>query len=198
MKQTPESVEDRKGVVDAVLWCPQCFEQHIDEAKPDVCEDCGHKKQHHLPGTDVSTCERFNPWLNPPHKSHRCNFCNHVWRPAECATNGVLNLAKQGQRDGSAKPVAFANGKDFDDAVNIATATATARIAELENQVAAGKALLDMAYHIDLSNDQSITQMPDDSWVIWDDSDNSVPPNHPRYDTALEAFTVLTGREKQQ
>lgn len=105
--------------MDAVLWCPKCFEQHIDEDRPEVCESCGFEEDAHH---DVDArCSVFEPWLNPPHKSHRCNFCNHVWRPAEGPTNGVQSLQKHGERDGSAKPVAFANKKDFDDAVEIAT-----------------------------------------------------------------------------
>lgn len=105
--------------MDAVLWCPRCFEQHIDKDKPEVCESCGFEEDAHH---DVdASCSVFEPWLNPPHKSHRCEFCNHVWRPAEGPTNGVQSLQKQGERDGSAKPVAFANGKDFEDAVQVAT-----------------------------------------------------------------------------
>lgn len=106
--------------VDLLLYCPNCFEQHVDEAKPDVCENCGaaeveHPKEGH--DEQVGGCIAFTAWLNPPHKSHRCNFCNHVWRPADVPTNGVIKLQSKGQRDGSPRPVAFANGKDFNDAL---------------------------------------------------------------------------------
>jgi hypothetical protein len=28
-------------------------------------------------------------WENPPHKTHLCNHCGHLWRPQEYATMGV-------------------------------------------------------------------------------------------------------------
>lgn len=105
--------------VDMLLWCPNCFEQHVDEAKPDVCETCG-VEENALHEEDAG-CGHFTAWLNPPHKSHRCNFCNHVWRPSDSPTNGVLKLETQGKADGFAKPSAFASRKDFDEAVEYAT-----------------------------------------------------------------------------
>lgn len=33
--------------LDVLLWCPRCFEQHVDEAKPDICERCGHYQLSH-------------------------------------------------------------------------------------------------------------------------------------------------------
>lgn len=116
--------------IDVLLWCPQCFEQHVDEAAPDVCEKCGHDDRMHTDEGDLGPerchftfcdCMQYVKWLNPPHKSHRCNSCNHVWRPSDVPTNGVLKLETQGKADGLAKPVVFANGKDFDDAVAIAS-----------------------------------------------------------------------------
>lgn len=104
-------------VVDMLLFCPNCFEQHVDEAKPDVCETCGLSEAEHI----ENGSDDFTAWLNPSHKSHRCSSCNHVWRPSDTPTNGVLKLETKGKADGSAKPVAFANGKDFNDAVEIAT-----------------------------------------------------------------------------
>lgn len=124
--------------LDMSLWCPRCFEQHIDTPLPGVCQDCGHDQDEHGFETGCGThkmncpCEKFVAWLNPPHKSHRCNFCNYVWRPADGYTNGVLALKTTKETDGSSKPVAFASGKDFDDAVKIASDTLTARVAELE------------------------------------------------------------------
>ena len=85
--------------VDLLLYCPNCGAQHIDEAKPDVCETCGN------PGPECA-CSTFTAWLNPPHKSHRCNSCNHVWRPADVPTNGVAAIQSKGQRDGDPKPAA--------------------------------------------------------------------------------------------
>lgn len=86
--------------VDLLLWCPNCFEQHVDEAKPDVCEKCGGDENAH----PYFGCDTFEAWLNPSHKSHRCSFCNHVFRPSDVPTNGVLKLTSQGSRDGFAQP----------------------------------------------------------------------------------------------
>ena len=93
--------------VDLELFCPQCGEQHIDKAEPDVCQDCGHEDAHHFNAGERNVCgggewdgdihsdtgckcDGFIAWLNPPHKSHRCHSCNHVWRPFDYPTNGVL------------------------------------------------------------------------------------------------------------
>lgn len=72
-------------MIDVVLFCPQCKEQHIDR-----------------PETDAEYTERlfespwwelggYQPqrWTNPPHKSHTCHFCGCQWRPADVETNGV-------------------------------------------------------------------------------------------------------------
>jgi hypothetical protein len=59
--------------VDMVLHCPACGLQHIDEATPE--------------------------WDNPPHRSHLCLGCGHIWRPADIATNGVATLQTRGKSD---------------------------------------------------------------------------------------------------
>ncbi len=76
--------------VDMLLFCPKCEKQQIDEASPLVCQECGAGETNHNTGEDNATCPMFVAWLNPPHKSHRCYFCNTVWRPFEYPTNGVL------------------------------------------------------------------------------------------------------------
>lgn len=53
------------GPVDMLLFCPACGFQHVDAAEP---------------GTD---------WTNPPHRTHKCKQCKHLWRPADVQTNGV-------------------------------------------------------------------------------------------------------------
>lgn len=85
--------------VEIVFSCPQCCEPHVDEARPWICETCG------LPEPGC-TCVTFAAWLNPPHKSHRCERCNHVWRPSDVQTNGVKETRTKGQRDGNAVPTA--------------------------------------------------------------------------------------------
>lgn len=74
--------------INLVLHCPECGTRHIDEAEPSACQECGANKSNHN-GKDNGTCPEFTAWTNPPHKSHRCKKCNHVWRPYDFATNGV-------------------------------------------------------------------------------------------------------------
>ena len=47
-----------------VLHCPSCGTQHVDAPKPPE-------------------------WSDPPHKSHLCADCGHVWRPCDQETTGV-------------------------------------------------------------------------------------------------------------
>jgi hypothetical protein len=65
-----------------LLFCPNCLEQHIDA--PD---------------------ERTPDWTNPPHRSHLCHHCGHIWRPADVPTEGVAELATCGLQDGDPRPV---------------------------------------------------------------------------------------------
>jgi hypothetical protein len=83
--------------INLLLYCPNCATQHVDEARPDVCETCGGNQSN-------CTCAAFTAWLNPPHRSHRCGECNHVWRPSDVPTNGVAQLQTRGERDGSPRP----------------------------------------------------------------------------------------------
>jgi HPt (histidine-containing phosphotransfer) domain-containing protein len=133
--------------VDMLLFCPHCGEQHVDEAKPDVCEACGHESKWHFEGDNLPsgrtgcahpecTYETFTAWLNPPHKSHRCTSCNHVWRPADVPTNGVLTLQTSGSRDGNPRPRYFYTAKDYEDAVADSIADLRQRLADRERNSA--------------------------------------------------------------
>jgi len=64
--------------VDMLLYCPVCGHQHVDQPQPE------------------------KNWTNPPHRSHECQYCSYVWRPADVPTNGVEALQTQGKLDGSA------------------------------------------------------------------------------------------------
>lgn len=66
-------------VIDMLIFCPKCGTHHVD--KPD------------------------GEWTNPPHKSHLCHACGHIWRISDTCTNGVAGLTTRGQRDGSPVPV---------------------------------------------------------------------------------------------
>jgi hypothetical protein len=64
-----EMSEQLRRPIDMVLHCPECHAPHID--KPNLPE-----------------------WSNPPHRTHLCHDCGHLWRPASVATNGVAELPK--------------------------------------------------------------------------------------------------------
>lgn len=66
--------------VNMLLYCPECYAQHIDEPQPEI------------------------GWSNPPHKSHECQSCGYVWRPADIPTNGVAEIQTKGKRDLSPAP----------------------------------------------------------------------------------------------
>lgn len=71
----------RAAPIDMLLFCPRCELQHIDA--PD---------------------ERTPGWTNPPHKSHLCHGCGHIWRPCDRPTNGVEKIETHGLNDGSPQP----------------------------------------------------------------------------------------------
>lgn len=76
-----------------VLHCPKCGKQHIDA--PAEHDDL---KQYTNPAT---------PWTNPPHRSHLCHGCGHVWRPADVPTTGVAAVQTKGKAD---SPIASPGG----------------------------------------------------------------------------------------
>lgn len=81
--------------VPMILWCPACGSQHVDkeeEHKP----DCMSLKIGPEPDATHCNCDR---WTNPPHRSHLCAACGHVWRPSDVRTVGVAEIASQGSRD---------------------------------------------------------------------------------------------------
>ena len=86
----------QKSVIDMVIFCPNCHLQHIDMVTHDICRLCGRNVDAHDFGYD---CDQFSPWLNPPHKSHRCARCNLVFRIADVPTNGVTQIQTKGKYD---------------------------------------------------------------------------------------------------
>lgn len=71
--------------IDMVLHCPKCHMQHIDAPEE----------------SDPSTwtVEKHGNWTNPPHRSHLCRGCGHIWRPADVPTNGVAAIKTKGKDD---------------------------------------------------------------------------------------------------
>ncbi|MBQ1761965.1 MAG: hypothetical protein IIZ92_03575 [Aquincola sp.] len=69
--------------VDMVLHCPACGMQHIDG-----------------PEVTLNKCIYSDPdWDNLPHRSHKCDGCGHIWRPADVPTNGVAAVTTKGKAD---------------------------------------------------------------------------------------------------
>jgi hypothetical protein len=73
--------------VDMVLFCPKCGTQHIDAPE-------SHRVM--VEGVHVDDAVL---WDNPPHRSHLCHGCGHVWRPADVPTNGVAAVKTKGSND---------------------------------------------------------------------------------------------------
>jgi hypothetical protein len=75
--------------IDMVLHCPKCHTQHIDAPE------------------EHWNREFLYSWENPPHRSHLCHHCGHIWRPADVPTNGVAAVKTRGKDDSPiAKPAA--------------------------------------------------------------------------------------------
>jgi hypothetical protein len=75
--------------IDMVLHCPACGLQHIDAPEPNMGAITG----------DGVKIENAHNWTNPPHRSHLCHGCGHIWRPADVPTNGVAAIKTRGERD---------------------------------------------------------------------------------------------------
>jgi hypothetical protein len=71
--------------IDMVLHCPACHAQHIDAPS--------FKARADKYGAEMDV------WTNPPHRSHLCHACGHIWRPADVPTNGVRAVQTKGKKD---------------------------------------------------------------------------------------------------
>lgn len=80
--------------VPMILHCPKCGLQHIDapEVLPMSRQVCGLDNMRPL------------EWTNPPHRSHLCHGCGHVWRPADVPTEGVAAIQTRGSNDSAVQP----------------------------------------------------------------------------------------------
>lgn len=67
---------EQPNPVPMVLYCPNCNAQHVDG--PGLFGDS---------------------WTNPPHRSHMCDECGCIWRPADVPTEGVETIKTRGKRD---------------------------------------------------------------------------------------------------
>lgn len=104
---------DKSKPIDMVLFCPACGVQHIDAAKvseidfdsmPDA-PNLGMVPPEELPERyqALKDWESAN-WTNPPHRSHLCHGCGHIWRPADVPTNGVQAIKTRGEADSAPLP----------------------------------------------------------------------------------------------
>lgn len=108
-----EIIDDVEQPIDMILYCPKCHAQHIDLPQ-ELCrktdptaflqnKHCWSKKGHDgpcnlAPSHHLDALEK-NLWKNPPHRSHLCQSCGHIWRPADVATNGVQEIKTKGKAD---------------------------------------------------------------------------------------------------
>ncbi len=77
---------DEPSPVAMILFCPSCGMQHIDA--PDLEKG----------------------WDNPPHRSHLCGGCGHIWRPADVPTVGVDTIWTYSSNDSHPPIRGWANG----------------------------------------------------------------------------------------
>lgn len=109
-EQIAELFDEHNIAINVVTDCPKCGLRHIDAPDPDNCKNCGHPEELHLNAGERNfcafssnqmesvhaeiecACDGFEPWLNGPHKKHRCSQCNHRWQPYAFNTNGVESL----------------------------------------------------------------------------------------------------------
>jgi hypothetical protein len=82
--------------IDMVLHCSACGLQHVDEP------EAGAKECVLDQWAEPAVRE---PWTNPPHRSHLCAGCGHIWRPADVPTNGVQAIKTKGKADSAPTPI---------------------------------------------------------------------------------------------
>lgn len=84
-KHSPLPEAPTAAPLDMVLHCPACGLQHIDAPEPAV--------------RTALDPNGVLGWPNPPHRSHLCHGCGHIWRPADVPTNGVAAVKTTGKAD---------------------------------------------------------------------------------------------------
>ena len=119
LKQVFRVIDRLRAPIDMVLHCPKCGMQHID--KPE-------SPKHTNAINSLAGLPARGLWTNPPHRSHLCHGCGHIWRPADVPTNGVAAIKTKG-KDGMGHEV-FA--KSVDDVVNKLSEMGE-RLADLED-----------------------------------------------------------------
>ena len=96
--------------IDMVLHCPACGMQHIDGPDPNADHWCvGCSPEDCVGCLDVP--QERKRWTNPPHRSHLCHGCGHIWRPADVPTNGVAAVKTKGKADSPLAAMAAERGR---------------------------------------------------------------------------------------
>lgn len=90
--------------IDMVLHCPNCGMQHIDAPNHwsdrfDPPPTDGSMDDEERAEFDATVKAYEDEWTNPPHRSHLCHGCGHIWRPADVPTNGVAFINTKGNAD---------------------------------------------------------------------------------------------------
>ena len=93
--------------IDMVLHCPKCGLQHIDkDNSEDLRIEAAELGVDREGDRELEHWIEEREWTNPPHRSHLCASCKHIWRPADVCTNGVLAVKTKGQEDSPIEEVA--------------------------------------------------------------------------------------------
>jgi hypothetical protein len=91
-----EAADAISAPIPMILFCPRCGEQHIDKA-----EELTQKKMQEIeskPDWNLVPLSK-HLWSNPPHKTHLCGCCGHLWRPCDRPTEGVREIKTKGSKD---------------------------------------------------------------------------------------------------
>ena len=93
--------------IDMVLHCPKCGLQHIDKDNYEELRiEAAELGVDREGDRELERWIEEREWPNPPHRSHLCASCKHIWRPADVCTNGVLAVKTKGQEDSPIEEVA--------------------------------------------------------------------------------------------
>lgn len=91
--------------IDMVLHCPSCGLQHIDKDNTeDLRIEAAETGRDREGDKELDRWLGDNEWANPPHRSHLCLGCGHIWRPADVPTNGVKAVSSTGKADSPIGP----------------------------------------------------------------------------------------------
>jgi hypothetical protein len=89
-----------------VLHCPKCHMQHIDRPNHWADDEApceppmeGMTAPEDAVARTAALRAYEEAWTNPPHRSHLCHGCGHIWRPADVPTNGVAAVKTTGHAD---------------------------------------------------------------------------------------------------